>query len=125
MRASAHAGTHSLAREMKVEPDPHPPKRTKRAGPRYGEHVEKHATEIIAAYDAGLRSADARVQVAAAEALLTRVFGRPTERIETEHKAPLGRLTNLSEQELHKLRAELEASNVIPLPRLAVDPEDR
>ena len=60
-----------------------------------------------------------------AEALLTRVFGRPTERIETEHKAPLGRLTNLTEAELRKLRAELEESGVVTPLRLAVDPEDR
>ena len=91
---------------------------------RLAEHAEERAEEILAAYDAGLRSDDARVRVQSAEALLTRVFGRPTERIETEHKAPLGRLTNLTETELRKLRAELEESNVIPLPRLAGDPED-
>ena len=57
------------------------------------------------------------MRVQSAEALLTRVFGRPTERVETTQVPELTRLTNLTEAQLLKLRQELEASNVIPLPR--------
>lgn len=62
-----------------------------------------------------MNSDDARVRYQAAEALLTRVFGRPTERVEKTDTTELRRLTNLDEAGLAKLRAELEATNVIPL----------
>ena len=53
------------------------------------------------------------MRVQSAEALLTRVFGRPTERVEVGDTTELRRLTNLSEEELRRLQAELEADGVV------------
>ena len=76
--------------------------------------VDEHAEEIVQTYlDAG-RQGDWR----ALDSLTMRVFGRPTERLETTDTPELGRLTNLTPRQLKRLRAELERDNVIPLPRV-------
>jgi hypothetical protein len=53
---------------------------------RLREELEERADEIVAAYVAGLESDDPRIRLQAAEAWLSRVHGRPTERVETEDK---------------------------------------
>ena len=83
----------------------------------FAETLREHPEEVALGYLWALRGGDWR----AGDALATRVLGRPTERVETTETTELGRLTNLTEEQLLTLRAELDGEGVVAPLRLAGD----
>ena len=72
--------------------------------------LEAHADEVVAAYLSGVRSSDERVAYRAAEAWLSRVYGRPKETIETVKQGEMP--SGLDPADLAKLPRE-ERSRII------------
>jgi hypothetical protein len=65
--------------------------------------TEENAEKIWRAYQRGLDSESEAVAYRAAEALMSRTYGRPTERVETEDKS-----VDLRSRTREELEAELE-----------------
>ena len=73
--------------------------------------AERLQDEIVAAYEAGLKSEDPTIRVRSADALLNRVFGKPKETIETvEVPEDLQRLQEMSPDEIAELWARLQVT---------------
>jgi hypothetical protein len=62
--------------------------RTESLRDKLARRLEEHADEVVAAYLRAIRSDDPAVAVRAAEAWLSRVYGRPKETIETTTAVP-------------------------------------
>jgi hypothetical protein len=73
--------------------------------------LEAHAEDVVDAYLRGIRSSDERVAYRAAEAWLSRVYGKPTEYVKTEDVVASdfdpAQLANMSREERHALLRRL------------------